>query len=174
MNKIQEQLWGFLSVPLGSDVYDARLVVSQIVLLQCQYYFLLGILLVFLDLFLGRFPCLDQIFSYQALSFRSLFGVSTFICQISNGFLGAIALYFIVQRSKKCLDFSVTLYVFHFILCTFIKSFPMGFEWWIVNIFNVLVMAILGEFLCYRRELQSVSLRDSSSSQTQVTESHSV
>lgn len=36
-------------------------------------------------------------------------------------------------------------------------GFPGSWEWWVVNFVSVVVMALLGEFLCMRRELQALS-----------------
>ena len=73
-------------------------------------------------------------------------------------FIRAILLAKIVEKSKKCLDFSVTLFTLHFLLCSIYDGFPSSWDWWILNILGLIIMVLLGEYLCSRVELMEIPL----------------
>lgn len=64
----------------------------------------------------------------------------------------------LIERSKKCLDFSVTLYIVHLFICIGYGGWPSSITWWVVNGTGIGVMALLGEYLCMRRELQEIKI----------------
>jgi protein SYS1 len=64
----------------------------------------------------------------------------------------------IVEKSKKCLDFSVTLFLLHLLLCTVYNGLPTALEWWIVHVLATIAMVVLGEYICSRRELDDIPL----------------
>lgn len=66
-------------------------------------------------------------------------------------------LYFI-ERAKKCLDFSATLYTIHLFICIVYGGWPSSIAWWAVNVAGFAVMALLGEYLCIRRELREIPI----------------
>ena len=64
----------------------------------------------------------------------------------------------IVEKSKKCLDFTITYFLLHLLLSCMSGGFPHSFDWWIIHIFAVIVMVVLGEYLCSLRELEMIPL----------------
>jgi len=70
----------------------------------------------------------------------------------------SILLAVIVEKSKKCLDFSVTLFTLHLLLCTLYDGFPSSWDWWILNILGLIIMVLLGEYFCSRLELREIPL----------------
>lgn len=64
----------------------------------------------------------------------------------------------LVERAKKCLDFSATVYIIHLFICIIYGGWPSSLTWWIVNGTGIAVMALLGEHLCMRRELQEIPI----------------
>jgi hypothetical protein len=65
---------------------------------------------------------------------------------------------YLIERAKKCLDFSVTLYIIHLFICIVYGGWPSSIAWWIVNGTGIALMALLGEYLCIRRELQEIPI----------------
>ena len=61
----------------------------------------------------------------------------------------------VVERAKKCLDFTATVHLIHLCCTVMYDGFPGSWEWWVINFVSVVVMALLGEFLCMRREMQA-------------------
>jgi len=68
------------------------------------------------------------------------------------------ALVVVVQRAQKCLDFSATVYILHLLACSIVGGFPRSWEWWVINIFGMIVMSIFGEYLCMRQEMRDIPM----------------
>lgn len=64
----------------------------------------------------------------------------------------------IVEKSKKCLDFSFTLLVVHFVIVCLYDGFPATWDWWIAHVVSMVSMVLLGEYLCARREMEDIPL----------------
>jgi len=71
---------------------------------------------------------------------------------------GAVLLAIIVGKSKKCLDFSVTLFLIHLFSCIWYAGVPAKLDWWIVHVMGTIVMVLLGEYLCSLKELSDIPL----------------
>ena len=63
-----------------------------------------------------------------------------------------------VEKAKKCLDFSVTLFLLHLIFCSMYGGFPASWDWWIVHVMGLILMVLMGEYLCARVELREIPL----------------
>lgn len=106
----------------GLNNWDPHLIITQIVTIQFFYYFFLGIICFLFDLFFGISIHLDQIFSYKWIEINNLEGIITIISFLLNSiimyiknfffsfyikfFFSAFCLVYIIERAKKCLDFS--------------------------------------------------------------------
>ena len=55
----------------------------------------------------------------------------------------------IVERAKKCLDFTSTLYITHLVICSCYDGIPKNWEWWILQFVSMTLMVVLGEFASY-------------------------
>jgi len=64
----------------------------------------------------------------------------------------------VVERAKKCLDFTVTLYSLHLLFCCAYRGWPRSLEWWLLNGAGMGVMAALGEWLCLRKEMRDIPI----------------
>ena len=74
-------------------------------------------------------------------------------------FFSSLGLWYVVQRTKLCLDFTCTVHLFHVILCWHYNgALPLYFSWWIINSICVAVMCVAGEFLCMRTELRAIPI----------------
>jgi len=62
----------------------------------------------------------------------------------------------IVQRAKKCLDFTVTTFGVHFLLSAVIRGFPLSVDWWAAMVVCFIAMGGLGEWLCMRHEMREI------------------
>ena len=65
---------------------------------------------------------------------------------------------YVIERSKKCLDFCSTIYIIHLIIVTIYDQFPWNWEWWIINGISLTIMVVLCEYICLRRELLAIPL----------------
>ena len=64
----------------------------------------------------------------------------------------------IVEKSKKCLDFSVTLFLIHLFSCYWYDGLPRSLDWWVVHVLGTNVMVLLGEYLCSLKEMRDIPL----------------
>jgi hypothetical protein len=143
----------------GAMIWDPWLILAQIVCIQSLYYLSLGI---FLWVFVGtQVPelTLKYFFNHTLVTGASVVGWSIIAAFIVNALCGAAYVFILVERAKKCLDFTVTLYLIHLILCCLYTGFPTSFLWWFVYVICVVVTALLGEWLCMRRELKDIPIR---------------
>ena len=141
--------------------FDPQLIIGQITAMQTLLYVALGAWLLLLNGLAGR-PAtsvgLEQIFSFRALRHDTTGGIIALAAFFINSLAGGVFLCVIVERAKKCLDFAATAHVLHLLGCTLYDGFPESWEWWIVMILNLVVMAVLGEYLCMRREMQDIPI----------------
>lgn len=138
--------------------FDPKLIVYQILALQSFYYAIMGV-------FLGSFRALfgiqvgtRLIFSGKLVSLSTTAGWTTICCHLLTALSGAILLPVIVERAKKCLDFTSTLYIIHLGICCFYDGVPQNWEWWILQMASLALMVVLGEYACSRRELRDIPL----------------
>ncbi|PIA65147.1 hypothetical protein AQUCO_00100562v1 [Aquilegia coerulea] len=142
----------------GAIVWDPWLIVSQIVCLQCLYYLTLGL---FMSILVGTRVSrmsLVYFFDFSALTISTTIGWSVIASFLLSAIAGAGFILYLIERAKKCLDFSATLYIIHLFICIVYGGWPSSFTWWIVNGTCLAVMALLGEWLCIRRELREIPI----------------
>lgn len=65
---------------------------------------------------------------------------------------------YLIERAKKCLDFSATLFIIHLFICIIYGGWPSSITWWVVNGTGLAVTSLLGEYLCIRRELREIPI----------------
>jgi hypothetical protein len=112
-----------------------------------------------MDFIVGSERSLEQLFGYQVLQFKALHGRLLLGAFVLNALTGAIGLWYVVKRTKQCLDFTATVHFFHLLACwVFNGWFPNTLSWWLVNVVCTIIMTVLGEFLCMRTELKAIPL----------------
>jgi len=139
---------------------DPVQIIAQIISLQCLYYVIMGILFTGCHLVYGLPLSLDRFFDLtRTLNMRTEIGRIEISIIFVAAILGAFLLRLIVEKSRKCLDFSATFFAFHFFV-SFIYSnffFPK-ISWWFSHILALILLVVLGEYLCARRELREIPL----------------
>lgn len=142
----------------GTAVWDPWLIVAQIVCFQCLYYLTLGI---FMTILVGTRVSrisLVYFFDYATVTASTVTGWCVIASFILSSLAGAGILLYLIERAKKCLDFSATLYIVHLLICIIYGGWPSSITWWVVNVTGLAVMALLGEYLCIRRELREIPI----------------
>ncbi|WVR03751.1 hypothetical protein IAU60_000746 [Kwoniella sp. DSM 27419] len=67
-----------------------------------------------------------------------------------------LPLYFMIRRPTHILDFALTLIFNHFILTTYYSaSFPTSFFFWLIQVLGAVLMVVVAEQMCVKREMQS-------------------
>lgn len=103
----------------------------------------------------GSQPQMAQMqFSYVLKTIMD-FSMSTCLIYFLNR---AGILLYLIERAKKCLDFSATVYIIHLFICILYGGWPSSITWWVVNGTSLALMALLGEWLCVKRELRDIPL----------------
>ena len=142
-----------------SYVWDPILIISQIISLQCVFYTTLGLTIAFCLSLGGHPPSLNNIFDTTAMHFSGQVNRLVMVAHAVNSLFGALALWYIIQRAKQCLDFACTLHLVHFIICCIYSShFPTYLAWWLVQISCIVLMVVIGEYLCFRSDMKDIPL----------------
>ncbi|MCD7453384.1 hypothetical protein HAX54_020799 [Datura stramonium] len=142
----------------GTAVWDPWLIVAQIACFQCLYYLTLGIFMAILVGTRVSRMSLVYFFDYATVTASTVTGWCVIASFILSSLAGAGFLLYLIERAKKCLDFSATLYIVHLLICTIYGGWPSSVTWWVVNVTGLAVMALLGEYLCIRRELREIPI----------------
>jgi hypothetical protein len=139
-------------------IFDPIFITAQIVAMQCFFYLSMGTLWGLIHIIFDTPVSLDHFFTPKYVNFVSISGWIETLATLTCGVAGAYLLCAIVERSKKCVDFTFTLYFLHVVFCSAYQSFPLQWEWWLTHIVASVGMATLGELLCARNELQDIPL----------------
>ncbi|MBA0580109.1 hypothetical protein Gorai_022341 [Gossypium raimondii] len=118
----------FLTSISGSE-FNSHLPFSQCLSASSTYHLLLNFLY-----------CMQQMLGFHALLIESVY------------------MLYLIEREKKCLDFAATLYIIYLSICTIYGGWPSSVTWWVVNVTGFAVMALLGEYLCIRREMREIPI----------------
>ncbi|XP_065064433.1 protein SYS1 homolog [Rhopilema esculentum] len=141
-----------------SYVWDPWLIISQIIAVQFTFYFCLGVWMFSIDKMSGRIVDVNQIFDGKTHSFSSLDGRVVLIVFGLNSLTNSVALWFIVQRAKQCLDFAFTAHFIHFLICWTVIGFPKNWVWWLINVVCITLTSVIGEYLCMRYEMKAIPI----------------
>ena len=124
--------------------------------LQFAYYAGLGFCVILVDLIAGLRPHSAQIFSPTAFDWTAeRYGYATIFAHALNIPLIVIANAHIVEKAIKCLDYTLTVVLFHIIAMTFTYGFPGWshlFDWWMINACIVTAEIVISERLCMKLE----------------------
>jgi len=142
----------------GAAVFDPLLIIAQIVSMQSLHYLSLGLLQWLLLGPYGPNYSLYYFFDYHAVNVHKFSGWMVIVSFLANSVAGAGYLCLVVERAKKCLDFTATLYITHLLFCVFHTGMPANLEWWVLQFTGLVIMAVLGEWLCMRREMREIPL----------------
>jgi len=144
----------------SSNKFNPRLIFSQIVALQSIHYLILSFMFQINSFIYGTTITVDRIFTAKHLDLWTHEGRIDAATIIISTVFGSVLLAIIVEKSKKCLDFSVTLFFVHFLICTFYegKSVLRSLDFWIVHVLGMIIMVLLGEYFCSRKELMDIPL----------------
>ena len=147
-------------VALGKIRFDPPFILSQILVIQATYYLVLGVCLYVAENIMNREVAMDLLFDTEMLGLHTVLGVVTTACHFIPSITGALSLSVVVGRSKQCLDYTLTLYLFHFLLCVINFSFPHNAVWWMLLLVNISTMTLIAEYLCMKRELREIAIQN--------------
>ncbi|XP_076350546.1 sys1 golgi trafficking protein isoform X2 [Tachypleus tridentatus] len=141
------------------SVWDPLLIITQMITMQCIFYSCLGFCIFLVNVISGDNHSLDQIYLYQEIHVKDIHGRCIIGSFLITSLFCSIGLWYFVQKTKQCLDFSTTIHLFHLIVCwIYNSSFPNSISWWLLNIVCVSITCVSGEFLCMRTEMKAIPL----------------
>ena len=147
---------------MGEQQFSPRVILYQIFAIQTVFYF-----------FYFSSSLLIGVLFGIPLSLRSIFTTCTYspddpasgtlalTCWLSLGLI-AFLLPRLIERTRKCLDFVLTLVFIHLVITWVVGGFPDLLVWWGVWGGGGVACTLLGEYLCMREELKEISIATSS------------
>jgi hypothetical protein len=135
--------------------FNAKIVLYQILILQSIFYLSWVIGDVSLSLLVGTEFSLHSFFSPN--SPRGSSSIQTISFFLSLIFV-AFWLPRIIQRTRKCLDFVLSILLVHVLLCLIVNGGLPGWISWVIYISGGAIATLLGEFLCMREETREIRL----------------
>jgi protein SYS1 len=142
----------------GQGGWDPKLIIGQIVVIQCIHYLAQGVVFGLFHLLFASRLHLDLFFAWETTTVLDTPGWMVICNSIIVALFGAVSLLVIVERARKCVDFAFTVYFLHWMLTMAYSGFPLSWDWWVVNTTCMITMAVAGEQLCMRTELSDISL----------------
>ena len=140
--------------------FDPVTIIMQIIALQLCYYASLSLMIIIVDSCAGLRPHMAQLFSAKSLDFGTKYGYPTLIAHSLNVIFVVIAEANIVEKANKCLDFTLTIVFYQFIVMWATGYGLPGWNvsWWIINTVIVTATCLLSEMLCMKLETQEIKL----------------
>mmetsp|Transcript_6737 Transcript_6737/g.10307 ORF Transcript_6737/g.10307 Transcript_6737/m.10307 type:complete len:155 (-) Transcript_6737:222-686(-) len=143
----------------GPEIWDPWLILAQMGILQSSFYLVTGLLIMIFETVIGGSqPKLNQLLSASQLDLHKEFSYSTMLAFLASSLICAVICAHVVDRAWQCLDFSSTVYGFHFILCWLHSGFPVYWEWWAINLVSMIVMVLLSEYWLVIKEQEPIEL----------------
>lgn len=140
-----------------SYVWDPVMILGQMITIQCIFYIFLGIWISTSDAIVDSPRSLDQIFSSKSVALGTTRGRLFVTALVLNALTSALGLWYVVKRTKQCLDFAATAHLIHLVFCWFYSgAIPSAPSWWVAQILCIALMTVLGEYLCMRTELKAI------------------
>jgi hypothetical protein len=137
-------------------VFQPVLIILQIVSLQCFYYLGMGLMWGVAYVVFDHSLSLNRFFTDEYINFSTWSGWCDTVCTVLCGISGAYLLSVIVERARRCVDFTFTLHFIHIVSCACFKEFPLNWEWWLMQVVTSVLMATLGEYWCSLQELKDI------------------
>ncbi|KAK3689640.1 integral membrane protein S linking to the trans Golgi network-domain-containing protein [Podospora appendiculata] len=134
-------------------------ILSQIAALQGLYYLAALVLMSFTVLVTGTHFSADLVFGWAAVRGDTTEGwLMGFVWVLNGGLLMALAIIFLIGRSKLVLDFALSLHGIHLLVVTFYTGqLPLNTAWWLTMAAASAVSVMLATWGCRYRELRPIS-----------------
>ena len=144
----------------GTRGFDPVTIILQIVSLQFIYYLTLSLSLQIANFFLAPSlrPHLGQLFSPSSLDHSLPAFASTLLGHALNLPLTVFSLCSLVEKANKCLDFTATIFFYHFLFTWATYEFPSTLSWWAAHALIVTVTVLVAEFACLKLETAEIKL----------------
>ena len=139
--------------------FDPLLISAQIVLIQSTFYLSLSLLSLVLQLILNQ-PLITRVLNFEEFTTSTLNGWLIITTYYLNSIITAFLCSRIVEKSKTCLDFIATLYLYHFVLEICLFGWPNSLLWYVVIITNFMITLVIGREWTMKRELEPIMINE--------------
>ena len=125
-----------------------------------MYYTTLSISILFVNtVFYGGLRShLGQLFSPTSFDLALDYSMCTLIAHFLNIPLTVCALAYTVEKANKVLDFTVTIFFFHFLMTCLSYKFPSSLSWWLYHALIITITVLTGEYVCLKLETAEIKL----------------
>ena len=127
----------------------------QIIIMQSVFYLTLSWLVYVLSSISGWYTHSGHIFSKEAFSISHGSKI-TWLAYIIMTPIMTIITVFVVERSIKVLDYILTLFFYHFLLCWLLYGFPNSLSWYVGNLIIFTSLILASEQAWLKQELQEI------------------
>ena len=151
--------------------FKPKIIISNILMITSAFYIINIGFTIFFNSFFGIRLHISQIISDQALDFSSSYG-SAYLCSLFFTYVFMIGIFvFIVDKARNILDFVLTNFFIHLILCTINSGFPSKFLWWIIQTIILTLVTLVSEFIALKIEQKEIKLDFSVSKKVKISDS---
>ena len=151
--------------------FKPKLIISSILMISSAFYIINIFFTIFFNSFFGIRLNMSQILSDKALDFSSVYS-SCYVLSLFFTYIFMIAVFvLLVDKAKNILDFVLTNFFIHLILCTINSGFPSKFIWWIIQIIVLTLVTLISEFIALKIEQQEIKLDFSVSKKVKISDS---
>ena len=82
----------------------------------------------------------------------------TLLAHLLNIPLVILALALLVEKANKCLDFTLTIFMFHVIFTCLLYRMPNTLSWWLWHALTITVTVLSSEYVCLKIETAEIKL----------------
>ena len=151
--------------------FKPKIIISSILMICSAFYIINILFTIFFNSFFGIRLHLSQIISDKALDFSSSYGPA-YLCSLFFTYVFMIAIFiFFVDKAKNILDFVLTNFFIHLILCTVNSGFPSKFLWWVIQSIILTLVTLVSEFISLKIEQKEIKLDFSVSKKVKISDS---
>ena len=151
--------------------FKPKIIISSIFMISSAFYIINIFFTIFFNSFFGIRLHISQLISDKALDFSSSYG-SAYLCSLFFTYVFMIAIFvFFVDKAKNILDFVLTNFFIHLILCTVNTGFPSKFMWWVIQSIILTLVTLVSEFISLKIEQKEIKLDFSVSKKVKISDS---
>ena len=151
--------------------FKPKIIISSILMISSAYYIINILFTIFFNSFFGIRLHINQIISDKALDFSSVYGSSYLLSLFFTYVFMIVVFILIVDKARNILDFVLTNFFIHLIICTINSGFPSSFIWWVIQGIVLTLVTLISEFISLKIEQQEIKLDFSVSKKVKITDS---
>ncbi|KAJ2800629.1 hypothetical protein H4R20_003988 [Coemansia guatemalensis] len=140
-------------------VWDPVLILAQITTLQCFGYSAFSFLAVVASLVSDVRLRPALLFDGELVRHDTVEGWIVALAMLAMAAANILPLVYMVERSRLCIDFSLTFFAVHLVLVWWHGGAPPPLPWWLLVAASAALMALGGRAACRRRELLPIAIR---------------